>query len=124
MEKARITRYMDALSAARSHRLSDAFEIYCSLFLPRCRSGSEREFTFFFRYQLSLYLEEKKNFFLSLPEGDMISSLIETVYDDTVLAIENSDIPVSSDGRINILENVEIVFPFSGKRKKGSCVAE
>lgn len=109
MDSTRISRYRDALRAARSHRLREAFELYVSLFLPS--SPRTKEFTAFYRYQMATYLTEKKNYLMSIPEGDMVSSLIEMVYDEAVEAIESSDIPVSRSGRLNILESVEIVFP-------------
>ena len=115
MDNARIKRYRDAVSAARSHRLKEAFELYVSLFFPSCHKT--KEFTAFYRYQMATYLTEKKNYLLSLCEGDMVSSLIGMVYDETVEQIENSDIPVSDSGRINILESVEIAFPVSRKSK-------
>ncbi len=117
--------YKDALKAVEAHRLKDAFEIYCSLFLPLGKRSIE--FLSFFRYQLSTYLAEKNNYSLSLPEGDMVSDLIEMVYDETIDNIEESQIPISDDGRINILESVEIVFPCqkeTHKDKKALLVAK
>ena len=101
--------YIDAMEAVKAHRLKDAFELYCSIFLPIGQRSIE--FLSFFRYQLSTYLAKKNNYSLSLPEGDMVSDLIEMVYDETIDNIEESQIPISDDGRINILESVEIVFP-------------
>ncbi len=118
MDNARTQRYRDAVSAARSHRLKEAFELYVSLFFPSCHRT--KEFTAFYRYQMATYLTEKKNYLLSLCEGDMVSSLIGMVYDETVDAIEHSDIPVSDSGRMNILESVEIVFPVMDKKSSVS----
>lgn len=109
MEKRRLNMYRDAVEAVKAHRFKDAFELYCSLFLPLTHKTTE--FRCFYRYQLATYLTEKKNYSLSLPEGDMVSDLIEMVYDETICAVENSDIPISDDGRINILESIEITFP-------------
>lgn len=57
----------------------------------------------------------------------MISDLIGMTYDEVVDSIENSDIPVTYSGRINILESVEIPFPCQKETKAdepGKCVAK
>ena len=125
MENGRMSKYINALEAVKAHRFKDAFELYCSLFLPLGKRS--REFLAFYRYQLSCYLSEKKSYCLGLGEGDMISDLIGMTYDEVVDSIENSDIPVTYSGRINILESVEIPFPCQKETKvdePGKCVAK
>ncbi len=117
--------YISALKAVKANRLKEAFELYCSVFTPLGRKT--KEFLSFYRYQLASYLVEKSSYQLGLGEGDMVSDLIESVYDETVRDIEESDIPVSQDGRINILESVEIIFPCqkeTERREKKHCVAK
>ncbi len=125
MERTRKEKIETAVNAAKRHRIREAFELYVSLFLPK--EGRSREFVSFYRFQMASYLVLKKNVVLSLAEGDMVSDLIETVYDETVRAMDESDIPISMDGRMNILESVEIVFPCqmdTERAEKKRCVAE
>lgn len=125
MEKGRKDKYMNAIKAVKANRLSDAFELYCSLFFPMGHSGLE--FILFYRYQLASYLAKKSTYTLALPEGDMVSDLIEMTYDEVVQEMDNSDIPISHDGRINILESVNIVFPCQNDtslKKTHSCVSK
>ncbi len=125
MDRIRKEKYESAVMAVKAHRIREAFELYVSLFLPEGMRSSE--FLAFYRLQMASYLVLKKSVLLSIAEGDMVSDLIETVYDETVKAIEKSDIPVSPDGRMNILESVEIVFPCqrdTEERRKRRCVAE
>ena len=110
MDLGRIERYKKALECVRHHQLRDAFELYYSVFLPQ-RMKSTVEFNTFYRYQLSSYLEKKRNYILALAEGDMVSDLIEMTYSSVISDIEKSDIKISYKGRINILESVEIIFP-------------
>lgn len=93
----------------RAHRIREAFDLYISLFMPHCHKT--KEFLSFYRFQMASYLALKKNCFLALSEGDMVSDLIEMVYDETVKSIEESEIPLTPSGRMNILESVEIIFP-------------
>lgn len=125
MDRVRKEKYENAVTAVKAHRIREAFELYVSLFLPK--GMRSREFLSFYRLQMASYLVLKKSVLLSIPEGDMVSDLIETVYDETVKAIEKSEIPVSPDGRMNILESVEIVFPCqkdTEERRNRRCVAE
>ncbi len=125
MENGRRDVYVSALKAVKANRLKEAFELYCSIFTPL--GHKTKEFLAFYRYQLATYLVEKRNYQLGLGEGDMVSDLIESVYDETVKDIEDSEIPISRDGRINILESVEIVFPCQNeteRSEKKSCVAK
>lgn len=125
MDRKRKEKYENAVTAVKAHRIKEAFELYVSLFLPK--EMRSREFLAFYRLQMASYLVLKKSVFLSIAEGDMVSDLIESVYDETVKAIDNSDIPVSSDGRMNILQSVEIVFPCQKDTEKGRkrrCVSE
>lgn len=125
MDRIRKEKYENAVTAVKAHRIREAFELYVSLFLPK--GMRSREFLSFYRLQMASYLVLKKSVMLSIPEGDMVTDLIETVYDETVKAIEKSEIPVSPDGRMNILESVEIVFPCQKDtevRQNRKCVAE
>lgn len=109
MDNGRKDKYENAIAAVKANRLKDAFELYCSLFFPLGHKGME--FLLFYRYQLATYLSKKRTYTLALPEGDMVSDLIEMTYDEVVEEMDNSDIPISEVGRINILEGVDIVFP-------------
>lgn len=93
--------------------LFDLFEDYASKFLPRLGSKcpSSEEFRAFFRYQLATYLCMKKNYILATAEGDMVSDLILDSYEEVEKRIENSDYPISQEGRTNILMNTKIFFP-------------
>ena len=125
MDVMRKEKYENAIRAVKAHRIREAFELYVSLFLPSCHRT--KEFVSFYRTQMASYLILKKNYRLALSEGDMVSDLIEMVYDETVTAIEKSDIPVSADGRMNILSSVEIVFPCqmdTGITSSRKCVAK
>lgn len=109
MKNERREKYEDAIRAVKAHRMSEAFEIYVSLFLPRCHRT--KEFLSFFRFQMASYLVVKRSFLVALSEGDMIADLIGMAYDEALENIERSEIPVTGEGRMNILESVEIVFP-------------
>lgn len=125
MDMVRKEQYENAMRAVKAHRIREAFELYVSLFLPSCHRT--KEFVSFYRTQMASYLILKKSYRLALSEGDMVSDLIEMVYDDTVRAIENSEIPLSPDGRMNILSSVEIVFPCqmdTGISESRKCVAK
>ncbi len=125
MDMVRKEQYENAMRAVKAHRIREAFELYVSLFLPSCHRT--KEFVSFYRTQMASYLILKKSCRLALSEGDMVSDLIEMVYDDTVRAIENSEIPLSPDGRMNILSSVEIVFPCqmdTGISESRKCVAK
>ncbi len=125
MDRNRKEKYENAVTAVKAHRIREAFELYVSLFLPK--GMRSREFLAFYRFQMASYLSLKKSVLLSIAEGDMVSDLIETVYEETVKAIDESQIPVSPAGRMNILESVEIIFPCQKDtevRRHRRCVAE
>ena len=105
--------YRKAIEAIKNHRLEDAFDIYVHAFLNRLNTQRihEREFIAFFRYQLAEYLCNKTNFYIALPEGDMISDLILSKYDDFVLSIEESTFPYTKESRLRLLERLNIIFP-------------
>ena len=93
--------------------LQELFEHYASIFLPRLGSkcpGGE-EFRAFFRYQLASYLALKRAYTLALPEGDMVSDLILETYEEFEEDVDESDIPISNEGRVNMLLNIKIQFP-------------
>lgn len=105
--------YKEAVECSRQMRLKDAFEDYCKVFFTRLNPSCciNREFQQFFRFQLANYLAEKNNYFLGIPEGDMVSDLIQMTYDEFLEEIESSQIPVSRQGRLNMLSHIHIVFP-------------
>ena len=94
--------------------LFDLFDSYVSIFLPRLGMKCPRsdEFRAFFRYQLAKYLAEKPNYYLSRPEGDMVSDLILSSYEEIEKSIDDSEIPISREGRVNILLSTKIIFPW------------
>ena len=94
--------------------LFDLFDSYVSIFLPRLGMKCPRsdEFRAFFRYQLAKYLAEKPNYYLSRPEGDMVSDLILSSYEEIEKSIDDSEIPISREGRVNIINNKKIIFPW------------
>ena len=93
--------------------LKDIFDSYASIFLPRLGNKCPRceEFKAFFRYQLATYLSLKKNYTLALPEGDMVSDLILDTYEEFEEDVESSMIPISNEGRVNMLLDIRIQFP-------------
>ena len=94
--------------------LFDLFDSYVSIFMPRLGMKCPRsdEFRAFFRYQLAQYLAEKPNYHLSRPEGDMVSDLILSSYEEIEKSIDDSEIPISREGRVNILLSAKIIFPW------------
>ena len=93
--------------------LKDIFDRYASIFLPRLGNKCPKceEFRAFFRYQLATYLSMKKNYTLALPEGDMVSDLILDTYEEFEEDLSSSQIPVSNEGRVNMLLDIRIQFP-------------
>ena len=93
--------------------LKDIFESYASIFLPRLGTKCPKceEFRAFFRYQLATYLSLKKNYTLALPEGDMVSDLILDTYEEFEEDVSSSQIPLSNEGRVNMLLEIKIQFP-------------
>ena len=96
-----------------SNILFDLFDSYVSIFLPRLGMKCPRsdEFRAFFRYQLATYLSLKKNYTLALPEGDMVSDLILDTYEEFEEDVSSSQIPLSNEGRVNMLLEIKIQFP-------------
>lgn len=111
----RTIKYKEAIELSRMHRFKDAFDAYVQVFFPY--NIKTTEFFAFYRYQLSQYLCMKNNFLLALSEGDMISDLILSEYKRIIDDIKSSDIPISQNGRITILESVSIVFPCQNDTK-------
>lgn len=105
--------YKRAVEKARENKLREAFELYAEVFRLRLSSirKTEEEFTLFYRYQLAQYLSKKKRYYLSLPEGDMISDLIVKSYDCFMEEVEESVIKLSDKGRRNLLVSLEIDYP-------------
>ena len=93
--------------------LKDIFDSYVSIFLPRLGNKCPKceEFRAFFRYQLATYLSMKKNYTLALPEGDMVSDLILDTYEEFEEDLSSSQIPISNEGRVNMLLDIRIQFP-------------
>ena len=93
--------------------LKDIFDRYASIFLPRLGNKGPKceEFRAFFRYQLATYLSMKKNYTLALPEGDMVSDLILDTYEEFEEDLSSSQIPISNEGRVNMLLEIRIQFP-------------
>ena len=93
--------------------LKDIFDSYASIFLPRLGSKCPKceEFRAFFRYQLATYLSMKKDYSLALPEGDMVSDLILDTYEEFEEDVSSSQIPISNEGRLNMLLEIKIQFP-------------
>lgn len=93
--------------------LKDIFDRYASIFLPRLGNKCPKceEFRAFFRYQLATYLSMKKNYTLALPEGDMVSDLILDTYEEFEEDLSSSQIPLSNEGRVNMLLEIRIQFP-------------
>lgn len=105
--------YKRAIDRAMSNMIGEAFDDYIKAFLPRLSTSrkAEKEFIAFYRYQLSEYLCSKNNYLLSLAEGDMISDLILDTYDEFMEEIASSPFRLTRSGIINLLSEVEIIFP-------------
>ena len=106
-----------ALAEVSERDYASAFNDYVHAFLSRLstRHAHSMEFVSFFRYQFAYYLLSRKDFVLSLAEGDMIADLIEDTFEEYSEAISSSPFNISGKGRENILDNAEIVFPVTGK---------
>ena len=61
--------------------------------------------------QLAKYLCKKNNYYVALPEGDMISDLILSSYIDFVDMISVSKFNITAEGRINLLSELKVDFP-------------
>ena len=111
--KLSIESYKKAVSEARLKHFSQAFGLYVETFLPRLNSEfcCEKEFKCFYRLQLATYLCKKNNYYVALPEGDMISDLILSSYIDFVDMISVSKFNITAEGRINLLSELKVDFP-------------
>lgn len=90
-----------------------SFEDFCYAFLQRITSEIQQtnEFVSFYRYQLRTYLRGKAFNRLSLAEGDMVSDLIVDYYSEFLDLMEDSPFNITQEGRKNLLEHVDIIFP-------------
>lgn len=105
--------YRRAVMEAREKNFAKAFSLYVDAFLPRLNTyhSCEKEFKCFYRVQLASYLCGKHNYYVALPEGDMISDLILDAYDSFLDKIENSRFNITQEGRINLLSGITVDFP-------------
>lgn len=104
--------YKRANDMSREGRFEEAIDCYCDAFLNRLDSLCDSlEFLLFYKLQIVRYFSVKKRCFLSLPEGDMVSDLIKSSYDEIVDDLDASPFSVTPKGRERILENAKIVFP-------------
>ena len=113
MERNALAKSVSSKGEAGGKILKDIFEGYASIFLPRLGNKCPKceEFRAFFRYQLATYLSLKKNYTLALPEGDMVSDLILDTYEEFEEDVYSSQIPLSNEGRVNMLLEIKIQFP-------------
>ena len=113
MERNALAKSVSSKGEAGGTILQDIFESYASIFLPRLGNKCPKceEFRAFFRYQLATYLSLKKNYTLALPEGDMVSDLILDTYEEFEEDVSSSQIPLSNEGRVNMLLEIKIQFP-------------
>ncbi len=102
--------YTKGVSEAQQSNYEDAFECYAEAFLSRKGEECTLQFVLFYRYQLIKYLRAKGSFFISLPEGDMITDLIYDAYSDYLAAIEASPFCITDEGKTNLLESI-VIFP-------------
>lgn len=92
--------------------MEEAFDLYCDAFLGRISDPCcGKEFPLFFRLQMARYFCAKKNTFISLAEGDMVSDLIKCCYDQFISSFTGNPFCKTPSGRMRLLENLEIVFP-------------
>ena len=105
--------YNRAVEKAKSEKYREAFELYVASFIERLSSirKREEEFRLFYRYQMAKYLQKKKKYLVSLAEGDMISDLIVSSYDEFIEGVEASAIPLTDQGRRNLLVELKIEYP-------------
>lgn len=105
--------FKEAKREIREGRRKDAVSSFIKAFYLRCTDDSfiDLRFTCFFRYQFAKYLALKKSLRLSLPEGDMVSDLIHSVYDDFMVSLNDSPFAVSNEGIDRLLSTIEICFP-------------
>ena len=113
MERNALAKSVSSKGEAGGKILKDIFESYASIFLPRLGNKCPKceEFRAFFRDQLATYLSLRKNYTLALPEGDMVSDLILDTYEEFEEDVSSSQIPLSNEGRVNMLLEIKIQFP-------------
>ena len=113
MERNALAKSVSSKGEAGGKILKDIFESYASIFLPRLGNKCPKceEFRAFFRYQLATYLSLNKNYTLALPEGEMVSDLILDTYEEFEEDVSSSQIPLSNEGRVNMLLEIKIQFP-------------
>ena len=113
MERNALAKSVSSKGEAGGKILKDIFESYASIFLPRLGNKCPKcaEFRGFFRYQLATYLSLQKHYTLALPESDMVSDLILDTYEEFEEDVSSSQIPLSNEGRVNMLLEIKIQFP-------------
>lgn len=112
--------YKDIVRLVLEKDKEDALFIYTKLFVKRLKTSEENniEFINFFKDQLSEYFSQKGNMILSLPEGDMISDLILTIYQNREKELSSSIFCNTISGRENLLREVKIVFPVDEEKEQ------
>lgn len=107
--------YKKAVDKAMEKDFGQAFAFYVEAFLPRLNSNYaiQQEFKCFYRLQLANYLCKKSNYYVALPEGDMVSDLILDAYLDFIDSVDNSKFNITQSGRINLLCNLKVDFPIN-----------
>lgn len=105
--------FKEAKREIREGRRNAAISSFIRAFYLRNTESNfiDLHFTCFFRYQFAKYLELKKSLMLSLSEGDMISDLIHSAYDDFMLSLDDSPFKISNEGIDRLLSMVDICFP-------------
>ncbi len=104
--------FSEAERRMRKGDVIDAFDLYCDALIDRLSvENTCVDFLCFYRSQLVKYLKEKKSFFLSLAEGDMISDLIYSTYEEFLSSLKGNPFVRTEKGRFRLLMSVKIVFP-------------
>ena len=104
--------FSEAGNRMRHGDILEAFDLYCDVLLDRLsREDDDLDFILFFRSQLVKYLRQKRSLFLSLAEGDMISDLIYSTYEDFLSSLRSNPFVKTAKGRFRLLMSVKIVFP-------------
>ncbi len=110
--KGSVKLYSKAREMMEKGMIEEAFDLYCDAFLSRLGEiGRECEFSLFYRLQMAKYFSCKKNVFISLAEGDMVSDLIKGSYNQFISSLKESPFCRTASGRLRLLENLEIIFP-------------
>jgi hypothetical protein len=105
--------YEQAKDALFLKDMKRAVCLLCSAFYLRATEENEIDIEFhdFFVYQFSRYLSGKKRIKVSLPEGDMISDLIRTTFEDFQQQVLDSPFNIGAENLWNLLKEVRIDFP-------------